>query len=249
MQLSELQKRFVFGIIAAAIAAFAIYKGSSVFYLLVLAAAAIASLEFDKMRGDGQICFIFCAIPILLAYKPLVACVLVGLAIVLVMFLQVFLKKYYHWLMISIAYISLPAIAAIWLRGQEQGMFLIFWLAFVVVATDVGAYFIGKAFGKTPLAPSISPKKTWEGFAGGIFCAAITSFAITQNPISILIGIVFSIVAQASDLMESTVKRNFNVKDSGTILPGHGGIMDRTDSFVLTAPLLAVFYHAGIAAW
>ncbi len=249
MRLNELQKRFVFGIIAALVAAFAIYKGGSQFYLLILLAAAVASVEFDKMRRDGQICFIFCAIPVLIAQHPLVAFAMVGLAILLVVVQQFMAKKYYSWLLISIVYISIPAISILWLRKQEHGMDAVFWLAFVVVATDVGAYFFGKTFGQNLLAPTISPKKTWEGLAGGALCAAVVSGIISQQLIFVLLALIFSVITQAGDLLESAIKRNFNVKDTGTILPGHGGIMDRTDGFVLTAPLAALFYHAGIIAW
>jgi len=249
MQASELQKRVVFGIIAAVVAGFAIYYGGSVFYLLVLIASAVASLEFDKMRGDGQISFIFCALPILLSYHPKFAALLIAVAIILVMVQQFMAKKYYSWLLITILYITIPAISLLWLRNQEHGLEAVIWLALVVVASDIGGYFFGRALGKNLLAPSISPKKTWEGFAGGVFCAVIASFIMVQEPKMILIAIVISAIGQTSDLMESAIKRNFNVKDTSTILPGHGGIMDRTDGFVLTAPIVALFYQGGVIAW
>jgi len=124
-----------------------------------------------------------------------------------------------------------------------------------VVCSDVGGYAAGVLFGKHPMAPSISPKKSWEGFAGSVlFCAVAGAvFFVTLFDASPVLGVVFglAVVATATlgDLGESMVKRDIGIKDMGTLLPGHGGIMDRLDSLLPTAPvawlLLAAFvpYH------
>jgi len=245
----ELQDRIVFGIIAAFVAAMAIYQGGVVFYALVMFASLFASLEFDRLRGDGKTSFFYCAVPLLLAYHPLIACALVALAVVMIMAAQYPAKKYYPWLMICLPYITIPAVALLWLRAEPHGLAVVVWLVLVVVATDVGAYFTGRSFGKNLLAPEISPKKTWEGLAGGAGCAAVASWVVTGHFIFVLVGLVFSVVEQVSDLLESAIKRHFEVKDTGNILPGHGGIMDRTDGFVLTAPLAALSYSIGVLTW
>lgn len=157
----------------------------------------------------------------------------------------------------GIVYLAIPLGCALRINyffpphGLEDGRL---WLAYVLVVskmTDVGAYFTGKIFGKTPLAPSISPKKTVEGAIGGTIASVITSFFFslffpaTQFPASfqitlvqsIWIGLLISILAQLGDLAESLLKRDAGVKDSSH-LPGLGGILDVVDSLVFTLPLM-----------
>ena len=114
---------------------------------------------------------------------------------------------------------------------------------FIIWATDSGAYFIGRAFGKRKLWPEISPNKTVEGFVGGIICAVVVAvlfyvFGYIEWSIIPLITIILSIFGQIGDLAESALKRHYGVKDSGRILPGHGGILDRFDSLLFVWPLL-----------
>ncbi len=124
----------------------------------------------------------------------------------------------------------------------EHGGYL-FFLLFTVWAMDVTAYLAGKFFGRTPLLPSISPKKTWEGaIAGFILCliaAGIFSWT-AQLEIwhALILGVLIGIFGQVSDLIESLIKREAGAKDSSDILPGHGGVLDRIDSLILTAPLM-----------
>ena len=122
----------------------------------------------------------------------------------------------------------------------------------VVWSTDSGAYFVGRKLGKHKLWPEISPKKTIEGFIGGIIIAiiAVVIFEmITQLEIQwwklLVVTIIASIVGQLGDLVESAVKRHYGVKDSGKILPGHGGILDRFDSLLFVLPLLHFLHFVG----
>lgn len=124
-------------------------------------------------------------------------------------------------------------------------MSAIFFAAVIIWSTDSGAYFIGKSMGKRKLWPEISPNKTVEGFIGGIVTAVVLSFvfqAVTGFLPSYLlvmfITLLLSIFGQLGDLVESALKRHYDVKDSGTILPGHGGILDRFDSFLFVLPFL-----------
>ena len=125
----------------------------------------------------------------------------------------------------------------------------------VTVFSDIGGYAVGVALGKHPMAPSLSPKKSWEGFAGSVVaCAAVGSAAM---PLILggawwagaLLGAVAAVAATLGDLVESSIKRDLGVKDMGTLLPGHGGLMDRLDSLVVVAPvawaLLLWFVPAG----
>ena len=129
---------------------------------------------------------------------------------------------------------------------QEGGLVFILYSLFMIWATDSGAYFIGKAMGKRKLWPEISPNKTIEGSIGGVLCAVIVSvlFVLFTDIHASLIGITvaLSVFGQIGDLVESAFKRHFNVKDSGNILPGHGGILDRFDSLLFVWPLLHFFH-------
>ena len=113
----------------------------------------------------------------------------------------------------------------------------------VVVCSDVGGYAAGVLFGKHPMAPSVSPKKSWEGFAGSLVSCAVAGavFFATLFDASPLLGVVYGLAvvgaATLGDLGESMVKRDIGIKDMGTLLPGHGGIMDRLDSLLPTAPI------------
>ncbi|NRD78872.1 phosphatidate cytidylyltransferase [Bacillus sp. BRMEA1] len=135
------------------------------------------------------------------------------------------------------------------METRDAGLVYIFYSLFMIWATDSGAYFIGKAIGRNKLWPEISPNKTIEGFIGGVVCAVVVAilFAIFSQihaSFVTLMGItaVLSVFGQIGDLVQSAFKRHFNVKDSGTILPGHGGILDRFDSLLFVWPLLHFFH-------
>lgn len=131
------------------------------------------------------------------------------------------------------------------IETREYGLAYIIFALFIVWFTDSGAYFTGRKIGKRKLWPEISPNKTVEGFIGGIVWAIgigliLNYFVDLDKPILIIIAvsIIASIFGQMGDLVESALKRHFNVKDSGNILPGHGGILDRFDSILFVMPLL-----------
>ena len=128
--------------------------------------------------------------------------------------------------------------------ANNTGLYLTLISCLLIVASDIGSYFIGKSFGKKSLSP-ISPSKTIEGLIGGIICSisVATFFAFLlnwQNPIliGILYGILVSLMALVGDLIESMMKRDARIKDSGTFLPGHGGILDRIDSYIFTPSVI-----------
>jgi len=123
----------------------------------------------------------------------------------------------------------------------------VFMLFVLIWSSDSFAYFTGRLFGRHKMAPNISPKKTWEGFAGGIFCTVILGYFIEgkfpeMKGNWIVVGLLVAIFAPLGDLVESKFKRIFDVKDSGNIIPGHGGILDRLDSFILCAPVVYFYF-------
>ncbi len=146
------------------------------------------------------------------------------------------------WQMAAVFYAA-GLFSFLWLVNAEFGFI---WSLFGIVttwATDTGAYFAGSAFGKTKLAPAISPNKTREGSLGGIAAAAMAAviFAVAADqPVFYLIltAVFLSIIGQVGDLVESAMKREREVKDSGTIFPGHGGVLDRFDSLLFVMPAL-----------
>jgi phosphatidate cytidylyltransferase len=130
-----------------------------------------------------------------------------------------------------------------------EGPKLVFFLLIVVWVGDAGAYYFGKSFGKHKMSPRISPKKTIEGGVGGVLTAILAAVAIhftffPQFPVvhAAIAGIVLSITGVIGDLAESMWKRSADVKDSGTLIPGHGGFLDRFDSVFYTTPILYVYW-------
>src|SRR5260370_10861385 len=172
----------------------------------------------------------------------------------------------------AFAYIALPMAMLVQLRQQIAGAFWLLYLLLVVWAGDIFAYFVGRSVGRHLMAPRISPKKTWEGAAASLaaslvvgtllftYALQISSFLLSGGLIQrrdglfglekpelwpiILLTVVLNIAAQLGDLVESLIKRGAGVKDSGNILPGHGGMLDRIDALLFAAPVLW-FY----AAW
>ncbi len=140
-------------------------------------------------------------------------------------------------------------LALCYLRLQGQGVLLIIYVLLVVIAADVGAYFAGRAWGKAKLAINVSPGKSWAGFWGGLAASQALALLVAQFwpgglPIGLLPFMVISGVASLAsvlgDLLESMVKRHQGVKDSGTLLPGHGGLMDRLDSLTAAIPVFTL---------
>lgn len=138
-------------------------------------------------------------------------------------------------------------VAFIFVRAYpDSGRALTIWLIFAVWMTDTGAYFFGKSIGGPRLAPRISPKKTWAGLIGGALCSAIWSVFWLGDQLgtsafpALAIGVLTSVLAQIGDLSVSVVKRRFGVKDASALIPGHGGVLDRLDGMLLTAPACAL---------
>lgn len=145
--------------------------------------------------------------------------------------------RIYGW---GLFYLGTPLIMALWLRATEDGAFWFVAVLFVNWMTDTGAYVAGRLFGHTLLAPRISPNKTWEGVMGGLVGGLLTAIAwadVAHPPVTAtiwLLGLSIPIATVLGDLIESKFKRYYGVKDSGFLLPGHGGILDRIDGTLLS---------------
>jgi phosphatidate cytidylyltransferase len=133
---------------------------------------------------------------------------------------------------------------AILLLAPEDGVARIFVFLITTVCSDVGGYAAGVLFGKHPMAPTISPKKSWEGFAGSVLLCIVAGsltvhFLLDHSwVIGIALGVGVAVAATVGDLMESLIKRDLGIKDMSNVLPGHGGVMDRLDSLVVVAPIV-----------
>jgi len=172
----------------------------------------------------------------------------------------------------AFGYVALPLGLLVQLREQWSGAFLLLYLLLLVWAGDIFAYFVGRSLGRHLMSPRISPKKTWEGALASLLASLVVGmllynyalpissallnahlierrdgfFALQKPPLwpTLLLSAAINIAAQLGDLVESLIKRGAGVKDSGTILPGHGGMLDRIDALLFAAPVL--WYYA---AW
>ena len=145
------------------------------------------------------------------------------------------------WRLFGFFYISIPIYCAVDIRILNNE--ILFWMFSIIWATDIFAFFAGKSLGGIKLAPKISPNKTWSGLIGGVlasmFIGLISAIIFPGTVIFFLtISIIISLIEQMSDLAESKLKRIFGVKDSGNIIPGHGGVIDRVDGMIFVAPFV-----------
>jgi len=151
------------------------------------------------------------------------------------------------WLAAGVGYAAVLLFAPLILRRDPAlGFAAIAFLFAVVWVTDIAAYFAGRALGGPKLWPAVSPKKTWSGAIGGTLAGIVAAIltvkllGVSVSPMLVLVAGLLSVVAQAGDLLESAVKRHFGAKDAGSIIPGHGGVMDRLDGFLTAAAAAAM---------
>jgi phosphatidate cytidylyltransferase len=151
-------------------------------------------------------------------------------------------------------YVGTPALALVWLRADTPaGMRQLIWLLVVIWATDICAYLVGRSLGGPKLAPRISPGKTWSGLLGGVAGASLLGGLAAQalgagHLLAAAVGGGLAVVGQAGDLFESALKRRAGLKDSGHLIPGHGGLLDRIDGLVFAAPVFAGLVWLGLQA-
>lgn len=257
-----MKQRIVTGFIAGAAYLAFLFIGSFPFSIFAAAIAVIAFMELTAMKkmpffSPGVLAGAL-AVAVTVLSAPFIGGhgfiqFVIRLLIVLILCLLcivVFSKNQFQveeasYIFLSVFYISLPFFLLVHLRLES--LVTVLFVQITVWATDSGAYFAGRMLGRHKLAPHISPKKTIEGSVGAVLTAlaAVLIFqAVVRSPVfsswGILLAAAFiiSILGQMGDLAESAIKRFFGVKDSGTLLPGHGGLLDRFDSLIFVLPIL-----------
>lgn len=263
--MSNLQLRIVSGVILAIVVLGLTWFGDWPFRILAALIGALVFHEWSTVSALRRDMPLFAAAWILVAIVlgSLVAGVggelmLIMVAVPTLFILLVGLIRPLGVLAaIGMGYALFPAVALAFLRGGDQsGLVAILYLFAVVWATDIFAYFTGRALGGPKLAPSISPGKTWSGAVGGAISAVIAGLLVAMiagHPSPLLMGLLalpLSAISQIGDLFESGFKRRYGAKDSGNLIPGHGGVMDRVDGLVAAALALylAGWMIAGAAA-
>ena len=248
---SDLKSRVVVGILLIALALGVVWQGGWWLTALVAAGVLLIFAEWAMMHGIGRTwrfvglaVLAGCCIAVQSGQLIEASVGLLIAAVMLRMSVRMLKVSDARWMAGGLLYAGLPAIALIWLRVQPQGLGLVLWVLTLVWATDIFAYFAGRAIGGPRIAPRISPKKTWAGLVGGVIGAMVVGGLVADwanfpAPLFATLSGGLAVVAQAGDFFESWLKRRVGVKDSGTLLPGHGGIMDRVDGLVPVAVLVA----------
>lgn len=248
---NELAIRVVSGATMIAVAAVALYLGGFAFWLLIMAVALAMQFEWAALVGrtDKQRLSMLALMVPLSMLSPWASgpsFLALGLIFGAALFVSVAERGFR--LSAGLLYIGFPVLALLYLRQQDNGLLLAIWAMAIVWMTDIGAYFAGRMIGGPRIAPSISPSKTWAGLGGGVVAALIFglilhhSFGLPQI-LAIASGFL-AVLAQAGDFFESWLKRRAGVKDSGNLIPGHGGVLDRLDGQVPVAPAAALLVAA-----
>jgi phosphatidate cytidylyltransferase len=239
------------------------YLGSPLFGLMIVVAAGIMASEWYGVCAAGRwrVAGLAMAASVMAAAAaaglaaPVIALTLLAAGAVAVLVLS----KGDRWLGAGVLYIGLPSVALIALRDDpEVGRQTVFWLLGVVWASDIGAYLTGRTIGGPKLAPRISPAKTWAGFWGGVACAGMVGAIVAAVldlrelwPLALISGVLGG-VAQGGDLLESWIKRRFGVKDTGSLIPGHGGLLDRVDALIaviVVTAMISALTKGSILQW
>ena len=267
----NLARRVASALVLAPIAIIGAYFGGWLFVLLCAIAAGIILWEWASLvAGGGDLRILLPGAAALLTATVMAGAGLLGAAIAMVAVgaalagggVAAWPRRYPAanpalWGAAGVVYAGAALIGPTALRGDpELGFAALLFLFATVWATDVFAYLAGRAIGGPLLCPGLSPNKTWAGaiggLAGGVAAGTLVAYASvgTEPAVVGVLALVLSISAQGGDLLESAIKRRFGAKDSGGLIPGHGGAMDRLDGFLVAALLAAVIgsVHQGLAA-
>ena len=262
---SDFATRLVSGLAMGAVAALFTFTGAVPFTVLVVAVTVVLSWEWGRLvhGGEGDVVIAVqiatVALAAVLAALEKVGLGLVILAIGAILALVLSLGRHSVFSALGVFYAGLPAVALIWLRGDPTlGLTAVVFLILVVVASDTAGFVVGRLLGGAKLWPRLSPNKTWAGCLGALAASALVGVAFAlpiadASPIRLAgVGCVLSLVAQAGDLFESAVKRRFGAKDASTLIPGHGGVMDRVDGLAAVASaagLMGFFINVSAPAY
>jgi len=250
---SDLATRSLIGALLAVVAIGVLWAGGVLLWALLTLIACVALIEWAGLvrahrarLGIGLLVLLVgmsYALPMLWGTdRATLALLLIG-AMAMAMFPKAATTA------LGVGYIGTAAISILFLRAQPLGFALALWALAIVWATDIGAYFAGRAIGGPKLAPKISPNKTWAGLIGGMVAAGIAGALIAEfghlPAAALWLPPLLAVVAQIGDLIESGMKRHVGLKDSGKILPGHGGLLDRIDGMLPVAIVVAALVANG----
>ena len=250
---SDLATRSLIGVLLAMAAIGILWLGGAILWILLTLVSCIALIEWAGLvrahrarLGIGLLVLLVgmsYALPMLWgADRATLALLLIG-AMAMAMFPKAWKTA------AGVGYIGTAAISLLFLREQPLGFALALWTLAIVWATDIGAYFAGRLIGGPKLASAISPNKTWAGLIGGMILAGIAGALIAKfghlPTLTLWLAPLLAVIAQIGDLVESAMKRHVGVKDSGKILPGHGGLLDRIDGMLPVAILVAALVANG----
>lgn len=236
------------GLIAVALAA--IVFGGWAFWLIVVVLGLVMMAEWADLIGatakTKRIALYSLVVPLAIMHPSLGAgpgFLAVGLLGAAFFFVGATTRK--AWLAWGIVYVSVPILSLLLIRQQKDiGLVYTLWALALVWACDIGAYFAGRLIGGPKLAPVVSPNKTWAGLIGGMIAATLFAvamhYAYGLGKAAVLATPFLAVLAQCGDLFESWLKRRAGAKDSGTLFPGHGGVLDRLDGVVPVAPAAAL---------
>jgi phosphatidate cytidylyltransferase len=251
--MSDLKPRLIAGAVMAAVALALAYAGPKPFALLVIAVALVMCWEWGRVvRGEEfGLAFVVHAGTIIvagvLAAVGLPALGGVAVAIGGIILLVMPLGPRQAMSAAGVAYVGFPTVAMLWLRADASlGFVAILFIFAIVWGSDIGAFVAGRTIGGPKLWPRVSPNKTWAGFLGALAAGLVSGliFAQVVSGASSLVlgtnGVLLAFVAQMGDLAESALKRQFGIKDSSAIIPGHGGVMDRADSTVAVSVAVSI---------
>jgi len=246
---SDLAIRTVTGLAMIAVAMLALWAGGIVFWLLTVVVAMIMIAEWADLHRlaakHKRLAQYSLFVPLaLMSPSPPGAgpgFLTLGLLVGAAFFVVIVTNK--RMLALGTLYVGLPILSLLLIRHQKEGVVFTLWALALVWMTDIGAYFAGRTIGGPKLAPAVSPNKTWAGLIGGVILASLfgaAMHALYGLPLRMTLATpALAVVAQAGDLYESWLKRRAGVKDSGTLIPGHGGVLDRLDGIVPVAPIAA----------
>lgn len=244
---ADLPVRAAVGALLIAMAAVALWLGGFAFWLLVAVAGILMIHEWGGLHGatpnQRRLAQYALMVPLAIM-SPLAAgpgFLAFGLLLGAMFFIAIVTRN--GMLGAGALYVGLPVLALLVLRDAEHGLLIAFWAMALVWACDIGAYFAGRTLGGPKLMPRVSPNKTWAGLVGGILGAGLFALVLTRWGLDWRLALatpLLAVLAQAGDLYESWLKRRAGVKDSGNLLPGHGGVLDRLDGLVPVAPVAAL---------
>jgi phosphatidate cytidylyltransferase len=252
---ASLKSRIISALVLAPFVLGAVYAGTYPYFLLIGLATLIMAWEWHRLCANGQFgitgivfaVFVLAAVALASTGFPMEAFAPVVLGAAILRFWTARnLGHAANWMAGGVVAVGLTGIALIWIRNDADGLLITLWFLVAVWATDIAAFFAGRAIGGPKLAPSISPGKTWAGLIGGVLAAVFWSIGWAlwtdagQPGTLAALGFAAAIFAQMGDLGVSMVKRRFGAKDASQLIPGHGGLLDRVDGLIGAAPIAVV---------